>query len=550
MTVLESRFTPSSAGGDADSSFVTFGVDVSQAPVFLSAAVVDSRGFARLMLALGDVVRLKEVRREVDHSAYQEWVRGEYLKELSAEQAQAAKESPVLLARRESESQAVAEASERARQLMPEGDVFAQERRAFWQWLYDHNRAAWLVLDPIVSVQPDAVFFEAFSQDESVYARVRLPMEGLDLERPIQPGTTNIDYSVALEREFARTRTYRPLQLTVGADAVGMSTDVSSITERKIDLPDTWVRGLVEVQSALALAPVEIDLSASFVADIVSRLQAERERTGPRALVFRLIPGEPVTIEIQPWGEIVTDRSAIYEGDRRRDIKVWGRRRLSVLMGVLSHSDRVSVRLIDSGMPSFWSVSIGDLTLTVGLSGWSSQDWAGRARFSALVPASVASDSQVEEAAHLLREQHRMSADEVATALNVAPAVGRAALQRLCLIGQAMFDPDSGCYRWRALFPNLDLAQSNEAGREERKGVELAQVGAVEVRFDGIVDGGTRRVVAAVRDGSSAREAIIETDVDGRVEYAQCDCSHFRYHKLRQGPCRHIVATTIVDPVS
>ena len=52
---------------------------------------------------------------------------------------------------------------------------FIKERNTFWKWLYDHNREAWIVLDPIVSVQPDATFFEAFSLDESTYARVSLP---------------------------------------------------------------------------------------------------------------------------------------------------------------------------------------------------------------------------------------------------------------------------------------------------------------------------------------------------------------------------------------
>jgi hypothetical protein len=33
--------------------------------------------------------------------------------------------------------------------------------------------------------------------------------------------------------------------------------------------------------------------------------------------------------------------------------------------------------------------------------------------------------------------------------------------------------------------------------------------------------------------------------VDGRINYAECDCAHFRSHKLRQGPCRHIVALSL-----
>ena len=94
------------------------------------------------------------------------------------------------------------------------------------------------------------------------------------------------------------------MHLTVGSDSVGVDTGVSSTVEKKIDLPESWVRGLVEVQTALSLAPVELTLSSSYLADILARLESEREREGPRALVFNLRPGEKPEIEIQPWGEI------------------------------------------------------------------------------------------------------------------------------------------------------------------------------------------------------------------------------------------------------
>ena len=110
-----------------------------------------------------------------------------------------------------------------------------------------------------------------------------------------------------------------------------------------------------------------------------------------------------------------------------------------------------------------------------------------------------------------------------------------------------MFDPESSRYRWRALFPRVDLSLNTETGREERKGVELAQAKAVRLQQDSLLEGGLRRVVATVIEGDSERETMIETDVDGRVTYAQCDCSHFRHHKMRQGPCRHIVATTLAE---
>ena len=90
--------------------------------------------------------------------------------------------------------------------------------------------------------------------------------EALERDQDARLGTTNIDFSVALEREMARTRSYRPIHLTVGSESIQVRSSESVVVERKIDLPDTWVRGLVEVQSALAFTPIELTLSAGAVA--------------------------------------------------------------------------------------------------------------------------------------------------------------------------------------------------------------------------------------------------------------------------------------------
>lgn len=547
MTSFTGRFTPSSAGGTTDTSSVAFGADISQEPVYLSARVRPSRAFARLMLTLGRVVRMKENGQEKDHSAYQAWVRGEYFKELPAAKAAAAIELPLVVSERGRLLEEAGRLSRRADELMPRGDAFWDQRSAFWEWLYTHNRDAWMVLDPIVSVQPDATFFEAFSQDESIYARVRVPSDALETDADLQAGTTNIDFSVALERELARTRSYRPLHLTVGASSVGVTTDVSSILERKIDLPDTWVRGLVEVQAALSLAPVEITLSSGMVADVIARIESQRERIGPRALLFRLVPGQPVSIEVQPWGDTFFDPLSRYDGSDERTIKVWGRRRLGVLADLLPHVDTVTIHLVDNGMPTFWSVTVDGIGLTIGLSGWSSQDWAGRARFSAMIPASMAEPGTVAQTAVLLRAKGILAPDDIAQELNVTPAQARAVLQRLCVAGKAMYDPDLRRYRWRTLFPQLDLEADTEAGREERMGVELSRRKSVTIESDEFSSEGVRRVTSRISDGERESSVVLESDIDGRVTYAQCDCSHFRYHKLRRGPCRHIVATNIAE---
>ena len=543
MVSFNGRYTRSSAGGMASGADVTFGADVSSSPVYLNVEVIPSQSFARLMLALGRVVRMQDTGEERDHTVYQAWVQGEYLKELPTQMAAGLMQVPALLAEKERLDARAAE----LRGVMNKflwSDPLWDQRREFWAWLYNHNRDAWIVLDPIVSVQPDATFFEAFSLDESTYARVKLPHEQTRTQTSPVYGTTNIDFSGALERELVRTRQYRPLHLTVGADSVQVDTGVSSTVEKKIDLPETWVRGLVEVQAALSLAPTSLTLKASALADVLARLESEREKHGPRSLLFTLVPGELPRVTVEPWGEEFVVADEPYSGVEPRSMKVWGRRRLRVLQDLLPLVSEVKVDLIDSGLPSFWSVELDGIELTIGISGWTSQDWAGRARFSAMIPASAAPPEMVEAAADALREQHSLSVDDAAHILNVQPRDARTILQRLCVAGTAMFDPDGGTYRWRALFPELNLESGEGPGLEERRGVEMYRQGGTRITSDELSPEG-REIDATVSDGERTSNTRIRRDEDGRIVYAQCDCTHFRYHKLRLGPCRHIIATSL-----
>ena len=548
MVTYTGQYTASQTAASPTSSSVSFGADVSQAPVYLNVEVVPGQAFARLMLALGRVVRMRDTAVKKDHSAYQEWVQGQYLKELDGEMAANAGRIQGLIEKRKDQEKQVEALQKRLapyrKTISAYEDSVWKARSQFWQWLLTHDREAWYVLDPIVSVQPDATFFEAFSLDESTYARVSLPHTATRSKQEAVLGTTNIDFGVGLERELARTRSYRPLQLSVGADAVSLDTGVSSTVEKKIDLPESWVKGLVEVQAALSLAPVELRLRASAFADVLARLDAQREREGPRALVFELEPGRAARVVVQPWGDEYVVGSEPFNGSQPRSIKVWGRRRLRVLRELLPLATELTVRLVDSGMPSFWSIELEGINLTIGISGWTAQDWAGRARFSAFTPAAGNDDEAIKQTAELLKRKHCLSVGELAGVLNRSPGEARGVLQRLCLAGSAMFDPQRQVYRWRALFPNLQLDEKQSAGLEERKGVDLYRSDAVELQSDTITSEG-RQLDASV----SGCSPMLRRDVDGRINYAQCDCSHFKHNKLRQGPCRHIVALSLAGGI-
>ena len=541
MFSYTSRFALSQAGSTANSSFVAFGTDLSQEPAFLEGELNNSRAFAMSMLVLGEIVRTDDNTEGPDRTAYQAWVNNEYLKELPHAFIEAQKKLPSLLEQKSNLGAILKAKGEKVAALRAKISI---SKRRYYDWLYATNREMWLVLDPIVSVQKDATYFEAFSRDESVYARVTLPHTALKMSTQPTLGTTNIDFSVPLEREFSRARSYRPLTLAVGQQSVALGTESSGIVEKKIDLPESWVRGLVEVQAALPLTQHTFDIDPLLLSAVLAQLESKKERRGPRALRVVAKNGETVKGFLEPWGVSLPLTLTPWSGKQDFDIKVWGRRRLRALMPVLPNATQVTVSLIADGMPTFWSITMGEIDLTLGLSGWTSQDWASKARFSALAPTSSVTEEMTAKALGALKNLTCASPQIFAVELGVKPAIASTYLQKLTLIGAAMYDRNTGQYLHRQLFPQLDLTRNDDSSREERFGVSLSNESAVVIsstlRVRDIKE--YRAVVSSAKESNAV---VIAKDEDLRVTYAQCNCSFFNFNKLKLGPCRHIVATSL-----
>jgi hypothetical protein len=541
MFEQNSRRVGSTASAKANSSALSFGTDLNRDPVYLSGNVKSSRSFAHAMLALGAVVKIQKPGQK-DHSEYQKWVEGEYMRILRerepnrlAEHAALTERLTVLQKKRDS-------LNSNLRSL----ETFVNaKKREYFNWLWENDRNAWLVLDPIVSVQKDGTFFEAFSGDESIYARVFLPHSQLESAEKPSMGTTNIDFSLLLEREFERVRSYRPMSLTVGLNSVDFKTEAALVEEEKIPLPESWVRGLVEVQSVLALAPTTFEMSSDALSEIIARLQSEKEKHGPRSLKFMLTPGESIRVEIEPWGEVFADDWCTYQGDSTETIRICGRRRLAVLKDILVGTDRVKVHFLGSGMPSFWTVVKDEIELTIGLSGWSSNDWASKAKFSAFIPTSNVDESQIPLALEFLVKNGSITTADLSKGLSVTIPQASVLLQKLCLQGKAMFDPSRNLYRWRDLFPTLDLYLDDDSSRESRAGLVLMKESKITKTLDDVKDG-VRYLAGLVKTENNEFKPVLEMDADNRPKYAQCTCPFYNFNKLRQGPCRHMISLILV----
>src|SRR5262249_56295162 len=77
------------------------------------------------------------------------------------------------------------------------------------------------------------------------------------------------------------------------------------------------------------------------------------------------------------------------KGRASRVVRVWGRRRLLLLKRLLPFVEQVEVHLLGSGLPSFWVLRAGPVTLTLGLTGFTAANWSQAASFALLLPRST-----------------------------------------------------------------------------------------------------------------------------------------------------------------
>jgi hypothetical protein len=422
-------------------------------------------------------------------------------------------------------------------------DLYWRARRQWASELAQLDPAMFRALvpcDPVITVADDVVFFECFSKDEASYGCLSVERDAFRDVRGAQPGTTNVDYSIALYQHFQKLRTYRPTRLQI--DPAGFDVKVegrADYREEKIDLPVSWLRGFGQLQAAMMLPARTVELPVETVYSLLAFLKRHREQGGPRSLKFELHPGLAPTVVIEPWGRAVVSHGAPFRGERAETIKVWGRRRLMALGRLLPLAERIEVRLLGSGLPSVWVVHMGEMRFTLALSGWTSADWAAGASLELLAPPVEAGD--VEPLRHYLAQSQRSSTAALAKALGLPADAALAGLHRLAKEGQVIYDFAADVYRYREVMPwALSIDKLGPPPPEVSAGQALASKVTVERREPL----GARTLLVAKVERTSV-EALLTAD--GRLQRAKCSCSYFHKNRLRTGPCRHLLALQLAS---
>lgn len=360
--------------------------------------------------------------------------------------------------------------------------------------------------DPVVTCNGDRLRLESFSACCGVYARLDLLEGALDGD-VVDLGTTNVDVNGPLRESLARVGGREPLHLAVGADELVVTTMDGATVEKKVPLPERWLRAFAEVQVIASGFDLRAELGAAEAVRFVRGLPKRKD------VLWAAPAGRTLRLTDQP------SPGAVCLADARR---------LATLLPLLRFAK--ALRVYGPASPSgpaasAWELEMPGMRYTLTLSPETGRGFSGEgAVLDALVTDEAAGDADLIGA--LLAFEPKIDTGLLADRAGLDHARTRAALTQLSTAGKVGYDTAEAAFFHREL--PYDATRVSAMNPRLRAARALVEAGAVRESEPGVLlvetDGGVRRV---------------------RTETSSCTCPWWNDHHGSRGPCKHVLAARI-----
>ncbi len=373
----------------------------------------------------------------------------------------------------------------------------------------DLGQAARLrALDPVLTAGGDRLRFESFSIDNGVYARFDLLPDGID-SGEVHFGTTNVDVNQPLRTALASVGRAELLHLSVGSDELRVSTPESAHVERRVPLPERWVRGFAETPLLARATEPALEL------------------VGPRILAFlgslpkAAPPGPDLWLAATPAGV------RALRGELPGAFPLPGSQRLRAAHRIARFATRLTASVSPSGTTAWrFDVPGGSLTLQLTAGAW--RGFSGEGSLLELLghPDAEATGRLLLD--HLAWEP-LVDPDALAAVTGLAPRTVDAGLAWLSASGRLGYDLAASRWFHRELPVDAELVLRTSP--RLRSATRLVEEDRLRRTGD---------LSWAVR-GSAAGEY----DVRREGERWACSCRWEQQHHGTRGPCKHVLAVLL-----
>jgi len=360
-------------------------------------------------------------------------------------------------------------------------------------------------LDPVVTAGGDRLRFESFSACNGVHARLDLLGEALG-SAEVGFGTTNVDVNLPLRTALARVNRAEPLYLSVGTEELRASSLTGTHVERKVRLPERWVRGFAEVPA----------LTRSMI--------PAGELRGPA--ITRFLSGLPRVAPPGPTLYVLADGPSWRTSHRAiaGAVPLAGASRLRGVDRIARHATRLSVYAAPNGTTA-WVFGLGDARFTLVISPDPYRGFSGEGTLLTLLAGGDGEQDGRTLLPHLAWSPV-LDPGELPAATGMTQADVDSGLAWLAASGRLGWDLAEAAWFHREL--PIDTERILRRNPRLVSARALVSDGGVTTRADGWQVSGTGREYYRVTPDLA------------------CDCTWYREHLDGRGPCKHILAVVLL----
>lgn len=367
-------------------------------------------------------------------------------------------------------------------------------------------------LDPVVTCSEMAVRFEGFSSCCGVYARADFLGEAFESGLRAR-GTTNVDFNAPMRGALGRLRNGGEAHLSVGTSEVKLSSSAGSVIEKKVKLPQRWIKGFSEVQAYLPRLRMRLEVQA---------IEALR--------FFRSLPrgGSP---KEPSW--VVSSGKALRlsKVPSRESVRVLGTDRLRLLEPIAGHAQRLRIWSDDETGVSAWELMFESGRLWLAISPDISRGFSGEGQLLTHLAGNEWEEA-LQRVRGELRWQPALQAGDVALRTGLTPTQVTSALAVLSSRGLVGFDSEIESYFHREM--PFDLSRVEQLQPRLKDAREIVARGSLRWR-ERRADGGECMV----------QGTEVEHHVRLTPEGDRCTCRWFSRYQGERGPCKHVLAARI-----
>jgi predicted nucleic acid-binding Zn finger protein len=187
-------------------------------------------------------------------------------------------------------------------------------------------------------------------------------------------------------------------------------------------------------------------------------------------------------------------------------------------------------------------VDLGLISFTLGLSGWTKNDWAAAGNFDLMAAREEVDDSTRQRVFAKLGDVWCATSRELAGDLGLAEPMVTSALGGWVQAGRAIYDLERGVYRKRELTRDpLPIEALRFASQREQEAARILHQGRIAVDEISETNGRTK-IVGRIQHRGRVTPAWLLLDADRRLVEGECTCDYFIRNRLYRGPCDHLLA--------